>query len=153
MKSLQLWQKVGLVRVTFFRQWPGVKLSDPGWRLGHCRALVLRVRGLDVLRSAVSGSAGVLRPESAIASCPTKRKFTENPGYEGIHFRRRTAWISGEMSHAVRHSRSVGGEGDELGLCPDAISTSEANYPDPNVQISPPGHDTVIQTRSVFSRV
>lgn len=155
MKSLQLWQKVGLVRVTFFRQWPGVKLWSLGWRPGHGCAFFFRVRGLAVRQSAVSGSAGVLR-QSAIASFPTTSKFAENAGYEGTHFRRRKAWISqkyptisGEISHAVRYSRSAGREGDVLGLCPGVISTSEAT----DVQICQPGHDTVIQTRSVFTQV
>lgn len=67
MKSLQLWQKVGLVRVTFLRQWPGAELWYLGRRPGDCCALFFPVRGLAVRLSAASGSAGLARPESAMS--------------------------------------------------------------------------------------
>lgn len=68
MKSLQPWQKVGLVRVTFLRQWPGAELWYLGRRPGDCCALFLPVRGLAVRLSAASGSACLARPESAMSS-------------------------------------------------------------------------------------
>lgn len=86
MKSLQLWQKVGLVRVTFFRQCPGAELRYLGRRPGDCCDLFFRVRGLAVRQSAASGSAGALRLESAMSSCPTTHKLTDNTGYDEVHF-------------------------------------------------------------------
>lgn len=84
MKSLQLWQKVGLVRVTFFRQCPGAELRYLGRRPGDCCALFFRVRGLAVRQSAAS--AGVLQSESAMSSCPTTHKLTDNTGNDEVHF-------------------------------------------------------------------
>ena len=76
MKSLQLWQKVGLVRVTFLRQCPCAELWYLGRRPGDCCALFFTVRGLDVRPSAASGSAGLPRPESAMSSYPTTHTRT-----------------------------------------------------------------------------
>lgn len=156
MKSLQLWQKVGLVRVTFFRQCPGAELRYLGRRPGDCCALFFRVRGLAVRQSAAS--AGVLQPESAMSSCPTTHKLTDNTGYDEVHFCWRKAWISrkystasGETSHRAGHCRSARRKGAVLGVCAGAISASEANYP--NVQIRQPGHDSLIQTRLVFCQM
>lgn len=70
MKSLQLWQKVGLVRVTFLRQWPGAELWYLGRRPGDCCALFFTVRGLDVRQSTAAESAGLARPESAMSYYP-----------------------------------------------------------------------------------
>lgn len=77
MKSLQLWQKVGLVRVTFLRQWPGAELWYLGRRLGDCCALLFTVRGLADRQSAASASAGLARPESAMSSYPTTHTLTD----------------------------------------------------------------------------
>lgn len=67
-KSLQLWQKVGLVSVTFLKQWPGPELGYLGRSAGDCCTLFLAVSGLDVRLSAASGSAGLGRPLSAMSS-------------------------------------------------------------------------------------
>lgn len=75
MKSLQLWQKVGLVRVTFLKQCPGAELWYLGRSPGDCCALFFPVSGLDVRLSAASGSAGRGRPESAISN-PTRSLTT-----------------------------------------------------------------------------
>lgn len=55
----------------------------------------------------------------------------------------RKAWISreystasGETSHRARHSRSARRQIGVLAVCPGAIAAPEANYPDPNVEIS-----------------
>ncbi|KAG8004367.1 hypothetical protein GBF38_009335 [Nibea albiflora] len=76
MKSLQLWQKVGLVRVTLFMQWPGAELWYLGRTPGDCCALFFTASGLAVRPSAASGSAGLTRPESAMSSNPTTHKQT-----------------------------------------------------------------------------
>ncbi|TNN30093.1 hypothetical protein EYF80_059757 [Liparis tanakae] len=57
MKSLQLWQKVGLVRVTLRRQWPGAEPWYRGRRPpGDCCARFFPARGLAVRQSAASWS-------------------------------------------------------------------------------------------------
>lgn len=76
MKSLQLWQKVGLVRVTFLRQCPCAELWYLGRKPGDCCALFFTVRGLDVRPSAASGSAGLARPESAMSYYTTTHTHT-----------------------------------------------------------------------------
>lgn len=68
MKSLQLWQKVGLVRVTFLKQWPGAGLWYLGRSPGDCCALFFTVWGLAVRLLEASGSAGLFRLESAMSS-------------------------------------------------------------------------------------
>lgn len=68
MKSLQLWQKVGLVRVTLLKQWPGAELWYLGRSPGDCCARFFTVRGLAVRLSPASGSAGLARPQSAMSS-------------------------------------------------------------------------------------
>lgn len=80
MKSLQLWQKVGLVRVTFFMQWPGAELWYLCREPGDCCGLFFNVRGLPVLQSATSESAGVVRPQSAMSSSPTSHKLRVRGG-------------------------------------------------------------------------
>lgn len=68
MKSLQLWQKVGLVRVTFLKQWPGAALWYLDRSPGGCCALFFPVSGLAVRLSAEPGSVGLGWLESAMSS-------------------------------------------------------------------------------------
>lgn len=77
MKSLQLWQKVGLVRVTFLRQCPGAAPWYLGRRPGDCCVLFFTASGLAVRLSAAAGSAGLARPESAMSSFPSSHKLTD----------------------------------------------------------------------------
>lgn len=82
MKSLQLWQKVGLVRVTFLKQCPGAELWYLGRSPGDCCALFFTASGLAVRLSAASASAGLGRPESAMSS---NRSSPTNPHQRAVH--------------------------------------------------------------------
>lgn len=101
MKSLQLWQKVGLVRVTFLRQCPCAELWYLGRKPGDCCALFFTVRGLDVRPSAASGSAGLARPESAMSYYTTTHThtLTDRTRYDRFHFWCRKVRISRKDSN------------------------------------------------------
>lgn len=70
MKSLQPWQKVGLVSVTLLKLCPGAELWYLGRGPGDCCAFFFPTSGLAVRLSAASGSGGLGRPESAMSSYP-----------------------------------------------------------------------------------
>lgn len=78
MKSLQAWQKVGLVRVTFFR------LCPSSWLLARpLPAAGLAVRLLEASRSGVFRTDSAMSPHTGslgrapLGSCRSKRKSSE----------------------------------------------------------------------------